>query len=246
MYFGQNLQLLRKKMAGMTQEQLAEKLDVSRQAISKWEAEDVLPDVQKLLEICDLFSVKLDALIREDLGAHAAIYSDVEIRALPALRTARYVIISANCEDDVQQYMRLWAEKSGYAALPGAQRKMIGWDFPFVSPEQKNRFNLRGYVAAWVLPAGFEPACAGAEIAAQPPADYAAITIREPFAAPFERIPTAYKLILEHLAAAGIRENHQPEIIPCFEYEYEKDGVTYMDVFIHVDSVGRGVPYTRL
>ena len=244
MYFGQNLQHLRKKMAGMTQEQLAEKMNVSRQTISKWESEEVLPDVQKLLEICDLFSVKLDALVREDLTAHAAIYSEAAICSLPALRTARYVIISANCEDDVQQYMHRWAEKSGYKTLPRDQQKMIGWDFPFISPEQKNRFNLRGYVAACILPEGFEPRCDGAEIAAQPAADYAVITIREPFAAPFERIPTAYQLIMEFIGSQGYKENHKNDEIPCFEYEYEKDGVEYMDVFIHVDSVGKGRLYT--
>ena len=244
MYFGQNLQHLRKKMAGMTQEQLAEKMEVSRQTISKWEGDEVLPDVQKLLEISDLFSVKLDALLREDLTAHAAIYSAVEIRTVAALRTARYVIISLNCEDDVQQYMRRWAEKSSYAALPKEQQKMIGWDFPFVSPEQKNRFSLRGYVAACILPDGFEPTCGGAEISAQPSADYAVISIREPFVAPFERIPTAYKLIMEYLGTNGFKENHGTEFLGCFEEVYEKDGETYMDIYIHADCVGKGNLHT--
>ncbi|MBQ4639918.1 MAG: helix-turn-helix transcriptional regulator [Clostridia bacterium] len=244
MYFGKNLLHLRKKMGGMTQERLAERLNVSRQTVGKWETEEALPEMGKLLEICDLFSVKLDALIREDLSAHAAIYSGVEVRHVPPFRMARYVIISPNCEGDVQAHMRAWAEKSGYAALPKEQQKMIGWDFPFISPEQKNRFNLRGYVAALVLPEGFETDCPGAEIAGQPGADYAVISIREPFVAPFERIPTAYKLILEHLSAKGFREKHQEGVVPCFEYEYEKDGVTYMDVFIHTDSTGKGNLFT--
>ena len=244
MYFGSNLQFLRKKMGSMTQEKLAEKLNVSRQAVGRWETEEAFPEMNKLLEICDLFQVKLDALIREDLTCHNAIYSPVEVCRVPALRTARYVIISPNCEDDVQQYMRIWAEKSGYAALPREQQKMIGWDFPFVSPEQKNRFNLRGYVAAWILPEGFEPCCAGADIVCQNEAEYARITIRDPFAAPFERIPTAYKIIMEQLDRNGFRENHKDEFIPCFEYEYEKDGETYMDVFIHVDSTGKANLFT--
>ena len=246
MYFGRNLQFLRKKQSGLTQEQLAEKLNVSRQTVGKWETEEAFPEMEKLLEISDLFLVKLDALIREDLSAHAAIYSPVEIRHIPPMRTARYVIISPNCEEDVQQYMRLWAEKSGYAALPKDQQKMIGWDFPFVSPEQKNRFGLRGYVAACVLPQGFEPACPGVETGSQPAADYAVITIRDPFLAPFERIPTAYKLVLDFLHANGFKENHKEGIIPCFEYEYEKDGVTFMDVFIHADGVGKGNLFTGM
>ena len=41
----------------------------------------------------------------------------------------------------------------------------IGWDFPFVSLELQNRFGLRGYVAAYVLPEGFETDCSGVEFA---------------------------------------------------------------------------------
>ncbi len=73
MYFGSNLQFLRKKMGSMTQEKLAEKLNVSRQAVGRWETEEAFPEMSKLLEICDLFQVKLDTLIREDLTCHNAL-----------------------------------------------------------------------------------------------------------------------------------------------------------------------------
>ncbi len=56
---------LRKK-AGLSQEELAEKLDVSRQAVSKWELGAAVPTADKLLEISDLFGVSLDHLMRED------------------------------------------------------------------------------------------------------------------------------------------------------------------------------------
>lgn len=48
MNFGKNLQILR-KMTGMTQEELAERINVSRQTISKWELEAILPEVEKLV-----------------------------------------------------------------------------------------------------------------------------------------------------------------------------------------------------
>ena len=48
-----------------SQEQLAEKLSVSRQAISKWETGESLPDVDKAMLICDFFGVTLDFLLRE-------------------------------------------------------------------------------------------------------------------------------------------------------------------------------------
>ena len=48
-----------------SQEQLAEKLSVSRQAISKWETGESLPDVDKAMLVCDFFGVTLDFLLRE-------------------------------------------------------------------------------------------------------------------------------------------------------------------------------------
>ncbi len=68
MSFGTNLQFLRKKQE-MTQEALAEKLDVSRQTISKWESDGAYPEMEKLIALCDLFSCKMDALLREDMTA---------------------------------------------------------------------------------------------------------------------------------------------------------------------------------
>ena len=53
---------LRKK-AGLSQEDLAEKLDVSRQAVSKWECGESLPDTEKLIAISKFYSVSLDGLV---------------------------------------------------------------------------------------------------------------------------------------------------------------------------------------
>ena len=61
---------------------------------------------------------------------------------------------------------------------PDAMR--IGWDFPYVSSELQNRFGLRGYVAAYILPKGFDTSCPGVEFADQGEADYAVITIYYP------------------------------------------------------------------
>lgn len=58
---------LRKKQ-GWSQEELAERLNVSRQAVSKWEGAQSVPDLNKLLAMADLFGVSTDYLLREDLG----------------------------------------------------------------------------------------------------------------------------------------------------------------------------------
>ena len=64
MKFHEKLQNLRKN-AGMTQLELAEKLMVSRQAISKWETGSAVPDLENIISICDLFGVSLDCLVRD-------------------------------------------------------------------------------------------------------------------------------------------------------------------------------------
>ena len=51
MSLGRNLQFLRKMHDGMTQEELAEKMAVSRQTISKWELDTACPEMDKLIEL---------------------------------------------------------------------------------------------------------------------------------------------------------------------------------------------------
>ena len=52
-----------RKEAGFSQEELAEKLDVSRQAVSKWECGESLPDTDNLISISKLYGVSLDELV---------------------------------------------------------------------------------------------------------------------------------------------------------------------------------------
>lgn len=63
MAFSENLQFIRAQ-AGVTQEQLAERLEVSRQSVSKWEGGLSFPEMDTLLRICDLYDVDLDTLLR--------------------------------------------------------------------------------------------------------------------------------------------------------------------------------------
>ena len=58
-----NLQFLRARQ-GLTQEQLAEQLDVSRQSVSKWESAASFPEMDTLLKLCDMFHTDLDTLLR--------------------------------------------------------------------------------------------------------------------------------------------------------------------------------------
>lgn len=58
-----------RKSKGISQEELAEMMDVSRQAISRWELGSTLPDVPNLLKISELFDVSADYLIRDNYEA---------------------------------------------------------------------------------------------------------------------------------------------------------------------------------
>ena len=66
MKFGENLYNLR-KTAKMSQEKLAEKMDVTRQSVSKWENGESYPEMEKIMKLCDVFHCKINDLVHEDM-----------------------------------------------------------------------------------------------------------------------------------------------------------------------------------
>lgn len=68
---GEKLQQLRKK-SGLSQEQLAARLTVSRQAVSKWELDDTMPDTENVIQLSRLFGVSCDYLLREEVDEPGA------------------------------------------------------------------------------------------------------------------------------------------------------------------------------
>ena len=65
MALGERIQFYRKANA-LSQEQVAERVGVSRQAVSKWELNDALPDVDKVVALAKLFQVTTDTLLLEE------------------------------------------------------------------------------------------------------------------------------------------------------------------------------------
>ncbi len=65
MIFGEKLKLLRSEKH-LTQEELAEKLSVSRQAVSKWESGAGYPETEKMMVLSKMFNVSLDYLLLDD------------------------------------------------------------------------------------------------------------------------------------------------------------------------------------
>ena len=68
MTFAEKLKSIRKQ-AGMSQEQLAEKLSVSRQAVTKWETDAGIPDIENIMVISALFDISIDELLSNARGA---------------------------------------------------------------------------------------------------------------------------------------------------------------------------------
>lgn len=231
MSFGQNIQFLRKMRNKMTQEELAEKLGVSRQTVSKWELDATYPEMDKTIEICKLFSCSMDELIREDMNVCDEAYSDIRIEYVEPFRYIRYAVVSTEPEDDAISRVKRWAD-----ILKIDSPEIIGWDFPILSQEQINVFNMHGYVAALVLPDDLAQTADTMDVVSQEKQKYIAITIKNPVIAPFRLIPNAYKVLMTHMHVNGINHKEDKKIISCFEKEYVINEIPYMDVYIAVEE----------
>lgn len=229
MSFGKNLQFLRKMRGGMTQEELAEKMLVSRQTISKWELEAAYPEIGKAVELCQLFSCSLDGLFRDDMNTCDEAYSNIRTEKVNGFQYVSYAVISTEPEEDAIYHVNGWAKRQGIK-----QPQIIGWDFPAVSQEQINVHHMHGYTAALILPPDFIWKEEGVPLLSQKAQQYAAITIKEPFKGPFRVIPNAYKTLMAYMKVNGLEHQEEKGVIPCYEREYQKEGTCYMDVYIAI------------
>ena len=55
-----------RKRIGLSQEELAEKLNVSRQSVSKWEGAQSIPDINRIIMLAEIFGVTTDYLLKDD------------------------------------------------------------------------------------------------------------------------------------------------------------------------------------
>lgn len=219
MSLGKNLQYLRQLCDNMTQETLAEKLNVSRQTISKWENDESNPEMEKALMLCRIFSCTLDNLFREEMDKRCKAYENLRVEEVKGFRYVEHTVISSAPEDDAIDRVRKYARDSG-----DKSPQVIGWDFPNLSVEQVNVFNMHGYTAAWIVPEGIIPR--NLEVKEQPAHRYAAIHIERPFDNPFVTIPGAYRTLNDYMRTNGLK-HVENEVIPCFETSGRS-----MDVYI--------------
>lgn len=78
MKFGENLYNLRKS-ANMSQEKLAEKMDVTRQSVSKWENGESYPEMEKIMKLCDVFHCKINDLVHENMADIDSLDEDIKM-----------------------------------------------------------------------------------------------------------------------------------------------------------------------
>ena len=81
MKLSEKIQQLRKEK-GLSQEELAEICKVSRQSISKWEADIALPETDRLLLLANTFQVSLDVLLKDELvvnGVKTVSYTHLDV-----------------------------------------------------------------------------------------------------------------------------------------------------------------------
>ena len=98
MTFGEKLQKLRAR-AGLSQDQLAELLDVSRQSVSKWERNEAMPEAEKLVRISRQFGVSTDYLLLEEL-------EEPETAGVPAPVAGLWVRVKQWCRN--RGYLLAW------------------------------------------------------------------------------------------------------------------------------------------
>lgn len=71
---------------GLSQEGLADKLNVTRQSVSKWELGQALPDLDKVVQLCQLFNITTDELILDEPPAYL-------VPSQPVLRWGLYLLV---------------------------------------------------------------------------------------------------------------------------------------------------------
>jgi DNA-binding XRE family transcriptional regulator len=81
MNFGDNLKKIR-KYNKMSQENLAEKVNVSRQSVSKWETGDAYPEMNNILELCKIFKCRINDLVHTNMEDFNSLDKDIIMKVV--------------------------------------------------------------------------------------------------------------------------------------------------------------------
>ena len=81
MKFGDNLKAIRKHHK-MSQEQLAEKVNVSRQSVSKWENGEAYPEMHNILQLCKIFNCKINDLVHTEMSDFSSLDEEIVMKVV--------------------------------------------------------------------------------------------------------------------------------------------------------------------
>lgn len=109
MIFADKLIRLRKK-SGMSQEELAEKMNVSRQSVSKWEGAQSVPDLEKILQLGNLFGVTTDYLLKDEIEDEEFTNKDYseKVRKLSLEQANEYLALRKKAAPRVALAVFMW------------------------------------------------------------------------------------------------------------------------------------------
>lgn len=110
-----------RKQAGFTQEEIAEKLGVSRQAVAKWERGETLPDIESCLKLADLYETTIDILVRK-MGEEEDSGNGQHIFGCSRMNSKGQITLPAKCREVFQlnpgdNILILGDEKKGIALV---------------------------------------------------------------------------------------------------------------------------------
>lgn len=122
-----------RKKSGLSQEALAEKIGVSRQAVSKWETGDASPEIGKLKLLCEVFGVTADWIISEDepedKPKETVVYSE---------RSNKFDDLTERITDGAERFFRKYAWLCGVAVILIGAYRLINVVLPL--------FSIGGYI----------------------------------------------------------------------------------------------------
>lgn len=85
-----------RRQSGFTQEEIAEKLGVSRQAVAKWERGESMPDIESCIKLADIYKTTVDMLVR-NIGKEERTDDGKHIFGLTRLNAKGQITLPANC-----------------------------------------------------------------------------------------------------------------------------------------------------
>ena len=140
MHFSEKLKNLRKQF-NFSQEQLAEKISVSRQAITKWETGGGLPDIENLMAIAALFSVSMDELLSDEKLVRAAAVDHVyeSVTEYDIVRPSHFDICLPGA---LEVIVSVTDNEKLRVRLASSVLQMLAQDYKVQLDEHQNRFDV--------------------------------------------------------------------------------------------------------